>query len=263
VKKAKRWSATMVFYSPRISLVSGLVALFVGGTAHATTINYVQTSGGSCCTVDAHNMVQVSDTTLPNGSTPLDAGVFDIFVTLATNWSFQQNDGDNDKGHAASFAFSSSLTTISIPAASITSPFFANSINPMDAFSMSPWKFPANGYGVSQNESNETVYSTLDFHVDTGNSYTLDQFIATLLPGTNNDYPDVLFSADAQDGSCGANCGNTGAIGFTYSGITNNEGGLTPVPLPGALPLFATLLGALGLVRWCRKRKSAAAFAAA
>jgi hypothetical protein len=210
---------------------------------------------------------------LPNGSTALAAGVFDIFVTLATNWSFQKNDGNNDNGHAASFAFSSSLTTISIPAADITSPFFANSINPMGPFGMSPWEFPATGYGVSQNTSNSTVYSTLDFLVYTGTSYTLAQFIATLLPGTKNGYPDVLFSADVQDGSCGANhdvpnnggsgCGYTGPIGFTFAGISNSEGGLTPVPLPGALPLFATLLGALGLVRWCRKRKNAAALAIA
>jgi len=34
-------------------------------------------------------------------------------------------------------------------------------------------------------------------------------------------------------------------------------------PLPAALPLFATGLGALGLLGWRRKRKSAAALAAA
>jgi len=34
-------------------------------------------------------------------------------------------------------------------------------------------------------------------------------------------------------------------------------------PLPAALPLFATGLGALGLLGWRRKRKNAAAIAAA
>ena len=34
-----------------------------------------------------------------------------------------------------------------------------------------------------------------------------------------------------------------------------------PVPLPGALPLFATGLGALGLLGWRRKRKASAAIA--
>lgn len=46
-----------------------------------------------------------------------------------------------------------------------------------------------------------------------------------------------------------------------------NTGGeyalLAPTPLPAALPLFATGLGALGLFGWRRKRKSTAAIAAA
>jgi hypothetical protein len=33
---------------------------------------------------------------------------------------------------------------------------------------------------------------------------------------------------------------------------------VAPVPLPAALPLFATGLGALGLLAWRRKRKAAA-----
>ena len=37
----------------------------------------------------------------------------------------------------------------------------------------------------------------------------------------------------------------------------------TPTPLPAALPLFATGLGAMGLLGWRRKRKNAAALAAA
>ncbi len=37
---------------------------------------------------------------------------------------------------------------------------------------------------------------------------------------------------------------------------------VAPTPLPAALPLFATGLGALGLLGWRRKRKSAAAAAA-
>jgi hypothetical protein len=35
------------------------------------------------------------------------------------------------------------------------------------------------------------------------------------------------------------------------------RGFLAPVPLPAALPLFATGLGALGLLAWRRKRKAA------
>src|SRR5262245_12714412 len=84
--------------------IAGCVGYSAPG--HATTVTYVQVTGGSCCTVTTNNTVQVSDTTLPNGGSALPAGVFDILVTLATNWSFQKNDGTKTTGHAASFAFS-------------------------------------------------------------------------------------------------------------------------------------------------------------
>jgi hypothetical protein len=41
-----------------------------------------------------------------------------------------------------------------------------------------------------------------------------------------------------------------------FSGTIEN---ITPTPLPAALPLFATGLGALGLLGWRRKRKAQAA----
>jgi len=52
----------------------------------------------------------------------------------------------------------------------------------------------------------------------------------------------------------------------TWDGMTSGETGVTitynytpsAVPLPAALPLFATGLGALGLLGWRRKRKAAA-----
>jgi hypothetical protein len=39
------------------------------------------------------------------------------------------------------------------------------------------------------------------------------------------------------------------------------EGTITPVPLPAALPLFASALGALGFAAWRKKRKAALAAA--
>ena len=43
---------------------------------------------------------------------------------------------------------------------------------------------------------------------------------------------------------------------FTYPAPSGNTyNGISDVPLPGALPLFATGLGALGLLGWRRKRK--------
>ena len=45
----------------------------------------------------------------------------------------------------------------------------------------------------------------------------------------------------------------TGGAGTVYGDLT---GSITPTPLPAALPLFATGLGALGLLGWRRKRKA-------
>jgi hypothetical protein len=47
------------------------------------------------------------------------------------------------------------------------------------------------------------------------------------------------------------------------NGLDNFSVVTAETPLPAALPLFATGLGALGLLGWRRKRKSAAAIAAA
>ena len=250
--------AMSTFKNGLLGAVAIAALVSFGTSAYALTYNYVEAAGGSCCSIDTKNTVQVSDTTLPNGSTSLAAGTFDILVTLDTStttaWTFQKNAGDKTTGHAASFAFSSSLTTITIPSASITSPFFANSIDPMGAYAMSPFSFPAKGYGVSQNTSNG-VYSTLDFHVVTGTTDTLAQFIATLLPETSNS--NLLFAADVRDGSTAG--GPTGVIGFAFNDISGGGNANGATPLPAALPLFATGLGALGLLGWRRKRKNATA----
>jgi hypothetical protein len=55
---------------------------------------------------------------------------------------------------------------------------------------------------------------------------------------------------------------NVGNWDFFIDNVHFNEAlppNLASVPLPAALPLFATGLGALGLLGWCRKRKTAAA----
>jgi hypothetical protein len=43
-----------------------------------------------------------------------------------------------------------------------------------------------------------------------------------------------------------------------FSAVVTSSLSSTPTPLPGALPLFASSLGALGLLSWRRKRKAAA-----
>jgi len=55
----------------------------------------------------------------------------------------------------------------------------------------------------------------------------------------------------------------TDIVGGTTFDMAFSLNGESVVPLPAALPLFATGLGALGLLGWRRKRKSAAATSAA
>ena len=46
---------------------------------------------------------------------------------------------------------------------------------------------------------------------------------------------------------------------FSFTGVWLTDFAPSPTPLPGALALFATGLGAMGLVTWRRKRKALAA----
>lgn len=55
---------------------------------------------------------------------------------------------------------------------------------------------------------------------------------------------------------------NDPATDFGTSVVGSASPGVATTPLPAALPLFATGLGAMGLFGWRRKRKSAAAIAA-
>ena len=57
------------------------------------------------------------------------------------------------------------------------------------------------------------------------------------------------------------NCGITNLTAPAFQSFTG--GSLTETPLPAALPLFATGLGAMGLLGWRRKRKNAATIATA
>ena len=51
----------------------------------------------------------------------------------------------------------------------------------------------------------------------------------------------------------------TPAFDFYIGNFIDFHGTVSQVPLPAALPLFATGLGALGLLGWRRKRKAQAA----
>jgi hypothetical protein len=69
----------------------------------------------------------------------------------------------------------------------------------------------------------------------------------------------ALWIWPSDSSSAGLSCGNCTVdlqTVITYTGVS-------ATPLPAALPLFASGLGAMGLLGWRRKRKAAAALAAA
>jgi hypothetical protein len=250
------------FKSSASALAAVAVVLGLTGYGHATTYSetFDQVSQGCTggCGIDNSNVVTVQTTST--------AGEFLISATLDTGWYFQKD--PNGAGHAASLAFSSNATS-AFTLSGITSPFtqtFANGA----AYSLSPYDMPANGYGVSQGDKNG-VYSTVSFDVTTdftsGTSLAqLTSFINSLenptdVGGATGTTTGILFVADVQ----GAN-GKTGAVGFAdecgnVSGTTCPSIGQTPIP--GALALFASGLGAMGLLGGRRKRKNNAAIAAA
>jgi hypothetical protein len=78
----------------------------------------------------------------------------------------------------------------------------------------------------------------------TGTTFMFEQFNSTIDP---NGCTSV--SSTYNSGECGPQ--------FYVSALTYDTGSKTTVPLPAALPLFATGLGALGLLGWRKKRKVA------
>jgi hypothetical protein len=81
-------------------------------------------------------------------------------------------------------------------------------------------------------------------------------FTSTLLGSNNWETETLPFTAT----SAFTVISLTGAFGDKYIGLDNvSVTAVETTPLPAALPLFASGLGALGLLGWRRKRKNAAA----
>jgi hypothetical protein len=93
----------------------------------------------------------------------------------------------------------------------------------------------------------------------------IDPVQSRLLRIQTNSGVDDLAVIDQCTSAAQGNCPDvaSGFLGFDQASISNG-GGTSPsgqwseTPLPAALPLFATGLGALGLLGWRRKRKAAA-----
>jgi hypothetical protein len=79
--------------------------------------------------------------------------------------------------------------------------------------------------------------------------WTVDDFLSLTTPSIAD--PANTF-CDTTDPQCSPDIIPTDIVSLNFTGFGD------PTPLPGALPLFATGLGALGLLGWRRKRKQAA-----
>ena len=86
----------------------------------------------------------------------------------------------------------------------------------------------------------------------TGNAFDVGSSANTLyfVSSTN---PTLLFSVNETTG-----VQNFIFLNAPVTDMTAGVTGASTVPIPGALPLFATGLGALGLLGWRRKKKAAA-----
>src|SRR5262245_34927671 len=215
----------------------GLALIGLPASGYATTFTTAQNSDecSNPCGIIAGNTVTVTDTGLP-------AGTVDVTATLPASWSFITT-GAGD----ASFAFSSSLSNLSLAIQpGTTNQLTWTTVGPVTSLQEDGLVFHTSAYGADANRSpslgpgNNILVLTI-----TAAGLTAATFVADLLPATMGaNTSNALFAADVLNN----NNGNTGIIDF----------GARAVPLPAALPLFATGLGALGLLGWRRKKKAAA-----
>ena len=84
-------------------------------------------------------------------------------------------------------------------------------------------------------------------------------------PGSTVAWQEFTFDFTASAASTTLGFFNGDTIGSLngLDNVTVTDLGVTSTPLPAALPLFASGLGAMGLFGWRRKRKIAASLAAA
>jgi hypothetical protein len=119
------------------------------------------------------------------------------------------------------------------------------------------------GWTASSTPTANTFSSTIDW----GDGTSASVFNTNLNLTTFGTASFIVQHTYAVDGTYGVTftdvvTGTVGGNASTQTFVTTESVAITPTPLPAALPLFATGLGALGLLGWRRKRKNAAAIAA-
>ena len=120
-------------------------------------------------------------------------------------------------------------------------------------FGMSPVPLPLGGSTpVAINPTNGTVTGLTPGTSFTGSLFDVVSLADTLyfVSSTN---PTLPFSVNETTG-----VQNFIFLNAPVTDMTAGVTGASTVPIPGALPLFATGLGALGLLGWRRKKKAAA-----
>jgi len=153
---------------------------------------------------------------------------------LYGSWSFNIfNNGDSPGGLNSNGDNSDSITALSVGTLSATS-LGAYGV-PVDAVEVT-WTQP------SFDPSQAAVYIQLSVGGDNNpsNTYRMADYLGG--GGTYSNSPDIYTTGSF----CSAPVGACAELTF--------ETNVTP--LPAALPLFTTGLGALGLLGWCRKRKA-------
>jgi hypothetical protein len=115
------------------------------------------------------------------------------------------------------------------------------------------------GYGANYNasgpSSNSSLLAALPRPIMTG---SLELYL--ILQAAMTDAGGIIgIDTRSMEGTCGNECGYLINPRLVESGQVTAVLSLPEVPLPSALPLFATGLGALGLLGWWRKRKQLAA----
>jgi len=138
------------------------------------------------------------------------------------------------------------------------------------------WSFTFSGFlnatfsggpsGVSQTgSSNLKAFPAVLQYV---NPFVADGRSTTFSSGSDSlAFIDLISSGSAFPGEILLAVGGSGQTGteinvLNFATLTGTFPGPSATPIPAALPLFATGLGALGLLGWRRKRKNAAAIAA-
>ena len=106
---------------------------------------------------------------------------------------------------------------------------------------------------------NLTSTVALSFQTNSTTSPDAWEVIGSNTPGSDSGI--IIASCDSSVSSTCDALRTIDAAGFKLLDITATDGNvllteLNTVPLPAALPLFATGLGAIGLLGWRRKRKA-------